>query len=60
MKTQDGIEEDISALFESILERMNEKRQDKDRYVILDKEKIIAIKEYVKDHPNDYIVFGDD
>ena len=60
MKTQDDIEEDISALFESILERMNEKRQDKDRYVILDKEKIIAIKEYVKDHPHDYVVFGDD
>ena len=60
MKSQDDIEEDIYALFESILGRMNEKRQDKDKYVILDKEKRISIKEYVKDHPNDYIVFGDD
>jgi len=56
----ESLEEDISALFESILFRINEQRDIGNKVVILDREKAKAIREYAQDHPYDRITFGDD
>lgn len=60
MKNLDDNEDDISALFESILSRINEKRAEHDKIVIQDREKREAIVAYVKEHPDDHIVWGGD
>ena len=60
IKSTDDTEDDISTLFESILNRINEKKELSKRIVVLDKDKREAISYYVKNHPNDYIVWGDD
>jgi len=53
-------EEDFSAVFASILARVNENRPEARRVTLLDREVGKAIRDYVKDHPNDFVVFGDD
>ena len=54
----ENLEENILALFNSILDRVNEKRKVKIKIDGKAKEK--AISGYVKDHPNDKVIFGDE
>ena len=51
------LEEDLFAVFHSLLMRINEDRIEP--ITILDKEIGKAIKGYVKDNPHDKIIFGD-
>jgi len=59
MKSLDDLGDDISALFASILNRINENRSKNNKIIIPDREKEAAIEDYVKAYPNDYIVWGD-
>jgi len=50
--------ENFGAVFESILNRINEKRKKEDKYIILDSEKYKAIESYCRGY-NDFVVFKD-